>query len=1200
MAAIAGATVAVSVAVGCPTEAMADTTDGGVAEVLAEGAPQEDIGSQGDTDIPEVTGEEDGTGGGTDAIGESGPDPFGSESLLDDVTEGNGDGTESGTPSSDALETQDGTDGTDGTGGDDQPADGDALATDTSADESETGPLVMPETDAQTTGFKSGANGDGAELTAEITLQNGWMREAGDDGEVFRYYENGVARTGWVITDQSPMSQGTGLQRYWLDANGHLALNRIIDPQSELDRNGWLAFATSDGRVVRGKYVAGTGLVYIADNDGRLYGDGWFVSDVLDGSMQRYWVDATEHACRPGYSSDGWDHYTTRHGYVARGRYDERANGYVYLADNDGRLLAPGWHVSDCYGDGLQRYWVDETEHACVPGYSTDGWKHYVTPRGHVLRGATYWDGEIRIADNDGKLKDGWIVTDVFGYGLQRYWQKDGVVLRRRLVKTGSSSWAYARPEGYVVRGKWLSPEGDVYLANNDGRLENTGWLVTKKYDGDYQRYYIDEQSHSARLGFFSVDGKGYYGLGGRGYVARPGLSAIQANNDGVLQYANGWLVTDAFGQGIQRYWIENGIPVKSRLIDRNLAGWWAYATGRGFVVRGKYVTSAGRVYIADNDGRLADPGWVVSGIYDGSMQRYWVEPDTHAVRTGLFSVNGDEYYGISKAGYVLRGAATVGSKTYVADNDGRLYPTLTATIHDEDGNVTVTQTSHIIGDRMYLFLPSFADVSNLELSATMPSGKTNVKLRAKGTGSYGEMGSIDLTHAGMRRDSDGSWLFELRATGSTARRDLTIMKSASVKTVFVISSDPTGHGQAYVNGSEKHTTKADVQVLVVNPDGSVVYDADVQKGEWSTIKGRGNTTWHGAKKPYQIKLSKKEDLLQTGDKANKSKKWVLLANASDSTLLRTSAVMEYAKALGVGYEDYAPVDFYYDGVYQGSYLLIEKVEIGSGRVDIRDLEGEFEDANEGVDLESLPVATARNAYGYEFQYVVGAKTPKNYAGGYLLEADKVFYPEEVSWFDSSSGPIVVKSPEFCSYEAMKYISEYTQRAFDAVSSTTSSASVSDIVDYDSFVKATLVSEFTRDIEYYVSSTYLYKDANGVLTAGPMWDFDAVFGVRTDDRVSGPGMISWTTRNPVSDSEYLYAKVGNLWRASGSAKAKQMLAKLDSMRDTISASQRMNEKVWGMSSFYNQMDPFPTYEQNYQYLKNWISEQIRWFDAHFA
>ena len=56
-------------------------------------------------------------------------------------------------------------------------------------------------------------------------------------------------------------------------------------------------------------------------------------------------------------------------------------------------------------------------------------------------------------------------------------------------------------------------------------------------------------------------------------------------------------------------------------------------------------------------------------------------------------------------------------------------------------------------------------------------------------------------------------------------------------------------------------------------------------------IKGRGNSSWGKPKKPYSIKLSGKKKILGM----EKSKRWVLIANFHDKTLLRNS----FAQKLG-------------------------------------------------------------------------------------------------------------------------------------------------------------------------------------------------------------------------------------------------------------------------------------------------------------
>ena len=354
--------------------------------------------------------------------------------------------------------------------------------------------------------------------------------------------------TGWWVTS----SLGHGLQRYWLNS-GKLALSTLIDPA--LGHGAYWAYTRPEGYVVRGRWTdPSTGYVYLANNDGRLEDPGWVVSSSYGQGLQRYWVDAKAHAAVPGYSSDGWDHYTTSSGYVLRGRLTA-PNGYVYLANNDGRLEGPGWVVSSSYGQGLQRYWVDAKAHAAVPGYSKDGWAHYTTSSGYVLRGVSILgDGTFYRANNDGKVLDstegskdyiGWWVTSSLGHGLQRYWLNSGKLALSTLIDPAlghGAYWAYTRPEGFVVRGKWDKGNGHVYVADNDGALPSvSGWMVTGKYDGGVlQRYYMDGDAHAAVTSFFRVDGNLYYGIGWQGYVLRNSTIAYDgsfyvADNDGVL-----------------------------------------------------------------------------------------------------------------------------------------------------------------------------------------------------------------------------------------------------------------------------------------------------------------------------------------------------------------------------------------------------------------------------------------------------------------------------------------------------------------------------------------------------------------------------------------------------------------------------------------------------------------------------------------
>ncbi len=356
---------------------------------------------------------------------------------------------------------------------------------------------------------------------------------------------------------------------------------------------------------------------------------GWLVTRQLPsgvtGGLQRYWLNAKTgvlaYDTLVNTGSGVWT-YARPEGYVVRGKYIHAENGYVYLADNDGKLENVGWLVSKRYDGRNERYWIDSKAHAAIPGYSSAGWNHYT------------------------------------------------------------------RPEGYVVRGKYVSPETDyVYLANNDGKLEmggsgKGGWLVTKKYDGRNERYWIDAKAHAAIPGYSNA-GWLHYTFPSKGYVARGSFTDTygrtgKANNDGKLLTArpvwNGWIVTSAFGQGLQRYWFENDNMVKDTLLSAKKAGWWAFARPEGYVVRGKYVhPETGRVYLANNDGKLADPGWIVTNAYDGGYQRYWIDSKAHAAVPG-YSKDGWAHYTLEDKGYVARNQHQyIGDGWYYANNDGKL-----------------------------------------------------------------------------------------------------------------------------------------------------------------------------------------------------------------------------------------------------------------------------------------------------------------------------------------------------------------------------------------------------------------------------------------------------------------------------------------------------------------------------------------------
>lgn len=316
----------------------------------------------------------------------------------------------------------------------------------------------------------------------------------------------------------------------------------------------------------------------------------------------------------------------------------------------------------------------------------------------------------------------------------------------------------------------------------------------------------------------------------------------------------------------------------------------------------------------------------------------------------------------------------------------------------------------------------------------------------------------------------------------------LAVLKSANLPSVFL---DTESGSLEHIQASKNHKETGSITVV---ENGRAV----IEKAELKSVKGRGNSTWNADKKPYNIKFDKKTDVLGMG----KAKKWSLLANHFDASLLRNSVALDLAAAFGLPFTpEYRMVDLYANGEYQGNYLIVESVEIGETRVAITDLESANEDANPGTDIEAAEQKSESIGGMAGARKWVNIDSPDDVTGGYLLEAEfPNRYPNEVSGFITSTGQrIVLKSPEYASKEEVVYIadfySEMEQALYAPDGYNAKGKHYSDYFDMDQLVRMYILTEFTFHRDAGMSSCYFYKDAGeNIFHAGPAWDFDLSMG----------------------------------------------------------------------------------------------------------
>lgn len=242
------------------------------------------------------------------------------------------------------------------------------------------------------------------------------------------------------------------------------------------------------------------------------------------------------------------------------------------------------------------------------------------------------------------------------------------------------------------------------------------------------------------------------------------------------------------------------------------------------------------------------------------------------------------------------------------------------------------------------------------------------------------------------------------------------------------------------IDGGDKDT-KYERNEVTVYENGEAREYNDVE------VKGRGNTTWGNVKKPYRIRFTKNVDLLGLG----KTKKWVLLANALDVSYLRNDIALMLAKMVEVPYSHRGDfVELYINGNYRGLYYLVQQVEIAKGSVDLRNEEG------------------------------------------LLFEIDTLHKDDETCYTTYFNECLVLKDGRKIQDENNGLVDEFLTD-LNKAEVAAEKGNYNDVVkflDIDSFAKYFLVNEFVVNPDAYTSSFYLYRNNEGEIAAGPVWDFD--------------------------------------------------------------------------------------------------------------
>ena len=334
-------------------------------------------------------------------------------------------------------------------------------------------------------------------------------------------------------------------------------------------------------------------------------------------------------------------------------------------------------------------------------------------------------------------------------------------------------------------------------------------------------------------------------------------------------------------------------------------------------------------------------------------------------------------------------------------------------------------------------------------------------------------------------------------------------------------------------------------------------------------IRGRGNSTWDMPKKSYQFKLDEKHNLFNFPE----DKKWLMLANYSDKTMLRNALAFElgYLSIL-----DWTPnyhfAEVVINGKAKGLYQFTEKVETGDdNRVKIGD-------------------------------------------EGFLLEVDqlsRIDY-DDISFWTEKKLLFVVKDPDLESgsseLEKIKSYVIQTENVLYSEEFDDPFNGYSKYIDVDSFVDWYLINEISKNNDaIFFSSVYMNYVQGGKLKMGPIWDFDIAFGninYNNNEKIDGFYVKNAPWIERLFQDKFFVEKVKSRYNYFYSNK-NTIIDKSNYYSEQLAQARFNNENTWNVLGKYvwpnnvtfNSSWSSSPFKEEQNYLNSWISDRMDWLNV---
>ena len=351
-------------------------------------------------------------------------------------------------------------------------------------------------------------------------------------------------------------------------------------------------------------------------------------------------------------------------------------------------------------------------------------------------------------------------------------------------------------------------------------------------------------------------------------------------------------------------------------------------------------------------------------------------------------------------------------------------------------------------------------------------------------------------------------------------------------------------------------------------------------------VRGRGNGTWTLEKKPYKLKFRNKHRIL---DFPATAKKWTLLANHQDKSLMRNLVAFEMSRQVGMRFTPHGrSVDVIVNGEYMGNFTLFDQLEVREHRVELTKMS-------------------------------MRDNTEPNISGGYLIELDGS--GGEPVMFNSANynARITIHYPEHDKVTNLQiaYIKKHyeeMERRIMSAHPEDPQTGISSIVDLESFMKRLVIEEATANHDGNHSVYMMKERGDDHFIFDPVWDMDHTYDIFLSSYpanqyntflclappTSNQGNIKNLQKRIIETHNDMLVSLWEKMRLQEHLVYEHYEHFIDSIAANIDESQRLNFIRWPV---LNVQLPAGTgirytYEAEVDFLKSTLKSRLEWMDDH--